>query len=193
MSQLGDFEDKGLVGFLLHDLANRVQGANGFLELLRMGELSEKQEEYAERIADNLSLISELMTAAHRLKEVQEAPISTRKIDVGKYLYSLGIEPEGSLIIKTDGTMQEALDELASLARHTGAKVRLSDEGIELIPPEPIDGVEMLRYFTRYKREDDPAGLGLSGASMVAERIGGELVLEEESIQFRMKKSNPES
>ena len=100
--------ERYLHSLLRHDLANKFQGAYGYLELLKRTTLKGKQEEYVENLQESLQDTTELIEMVRFLRTIDET--------------------KENAVLDLDLAIRDAIEDVSSLAEEHG--IAIDYEGI---------------------------------------------------------------
>lgn len=181
------FLGKSMEDLLLHDLANYMQGTMGYLELvLKKGGLEEWQQRYLTKALSQAEKLSKLLTAASMIRNIQSHKPDPKPLDVCSLLHERDIECVGEETIVADENLLDAIDNVLDVYAGFGEQpaVEISQDRdrytltFRCARSISENDALALQYFTRFKSEHAPIGIGLSIAKAIVESSGGRLIVQ---------------
>lgn len=105
-------EKRRWVDFLLHDASNYIQGARGYIEILKICGDKEKSDVYIQKSLEQLDKLVELLDYANILNKIEKKQLSLQKIDVEAYLRRFCTPESQGCVVNADPMLYDALDNL---------------------------------------------------------------------------------
>ncbi len=178
------FLDKSMEDLLMHDMANYVQGVIGYLDLLlTVGELTDKNRVHLTKALAQAERLTQLLNSATMVNGFRSLKPEPHPVAIGSLLQERGVKCTGKQTMTVDASLLDAVDNVLDVCvcGDEKPKVEITNKDhsykISFTCAHSISEEDALalQYFTRYKTEHDPIGVGLSIAKAVVEGSGGTL------------------